>query len=74
MSTPNQKYIRGRIWKHDGLVDRFFVTEATEAGDDVTGIWVGVPDDGPTVLLNANQLDEIADDLKARAALMRGES
>lgn len=63
--------IPGQTWKHDGLLLHYLTIEETSPGDDVVQVWIGDPDDGPTVMLSPDKADEIADSLKARAALMR---
>jgi hypothetical protein len=54
--------ISARAWKHDGIFQRHFLTEETRAPRK--------PARG-TISLNADQLDEIGDSLKARAELLR---
>lgn len=67
MSAP----IPGQTWKHDGLLLHYLTIEETKSGDDVMQVWIGVTDDGPSVMLSPDKADDIADSLKARAALMR---
>lgn len=67
MSTP----IPGQMWKHDGLLLHTLTIEETVPGDDVVQVWIGDPSDGPSVMLSPDKADEIADSLKARAALLR---
>ena len=65
--------IPGCTWKHEGLHLRYLVAEETKPGDDAAHLWIGDPDDGPpSVAFGPDQLDEIAADFQARAALMRG--
>lgn len=65
--------IPARTVKHDGLHLRYLVIEETKPGDTTVQAWIGDSDDGPSICLNADQLDEIATDFQARAALMRAE-
>ena len=59
-------------WKHDGALDRRIEVEVTVVGDDVAEVGIRGIADGLMIRLNADQLDEIASDFQARAALMRG--
>lgn len=64
--------IPARSWPHDGLHTRCLDIGETVPGDDVIMLRVKGMADGLLIHLGPDQADEIADSLKARAALMRG--
>lgn len=65
-------FIPGCTWRHDGALDRRLEIGETVAGDDVIEVAMRGIADGLRLAVSPDQADEIADSLKARAALMRG--
>lgn len=73
-SAPTTDAIASRVWHHEGLLKTDLVADRTAPGDDV--VWLSIhhkpSKNDLTVGLGPDRADELADDLKARAALVRG--
>lgn len=65
----NTAPIPARARRHAGLRSLTLAIGETVEGDDVVTLRV---QGGPLIHLDANQIEEIAQDLTARASLMRG--
>jgi DNA-binding CsgD family transcriptional regulator len=58
-----------RSWH--GLNDNTLVIEVTNANDAVVNLWVAAPNDGPSVLLSADQARAVGADLIRRGDLIK---